>query len=177
MKNTIKAALVGGAAAAALAAALSGAGSANASCASLNGHGIGQGCESTVGSVSVGLGRDAKRIRRELATSPLPSATPATAASTIPTTSRPSRMHTGPAMSPLRSVMAAWRARWAPATAPSCWVRAAMPSPTAATSQPLCEPVQHVGDGGRPAARQGPSARTTGSPPPSATTVSGRTTG
>lgn len=61
MKNTIKAALVGGAAAAALAAALSGAGSANASCASLNSHNIGgQGCESTRGSVSVGLGRDAQ---------------------------------------------------------------------------------------------------------------------
>ena len=36
------------------------AGSANASCASLNGHSIGQGCKSTVGSVSVGLGRDAR---------------------------------------------------------------------------------------------------------------------
>lgn len=61
MKNTIKAALVGGAAAAALAAALSGAGSANASCASLNGHNIGgHGCTSSPGSVSVGLGRDAQ---------------------------------------------------------------------------------------------------------------------
>ena len=40
--------------------ALGTAGSANASCASLNGHNIGQGCKSTVGSVSVGLGRDAR---------------------------------------------------------------------------------------------------------------------
>jgi hypothetical protein len=40
--------------------ALGTAGSANASCASVNGHNIGQGCESTVGSVSVGLGRDAR---------------------------------------------------------------------------------------------------------------------
>ena len=60
MKNTIKAALVGGAAAAALAAALSGAGSANASCASLNGHDIGQGCKSTARQRLVGLGRDAQ---------------------------------------------------------------------------------------------------------------------
>ena len=40
--------------------ALGTAGSANASCASLNGHGIGQGCESTPGSVAIGLGKDAK---------------------------------------------------------------------------------------------------------------------
>ena len=41
--------------------ALSGAGSANASCASLNGHNIGgHGCTSTVGSASIGLGRDAQ---------------------------------------------------------------------------------------------------------------------
>ncbi len=40
--------------------ALGTAGTASASCASLNGHGIGQGCESTPGSVAIGLGKDAK---------------------------------------------------------------------------------------------------------------------
>ena len=58
--------------------ALGTAGSANASCASLNGHNIGQGCKSTVGSVSVGLGKDAQATSWGPATSPSPSATPAT---------------------------------------------------------------------------------------------------
>ncbi len=40
--------------------ALGTAGSANASCASLNGHSIGQGCLSTPGSASIGLGRNAQ---------------------------------------------------------------------------------------------------------------------
>ena len=63
MKIKIKAVLVGGAAAAAIAAALSGAGSANASCSSLNGHNIGgHGCESTVGSASIALGHDAQAV-------------------------------------------------------------------------------------------------------------------
>ena len=58
MKKMITATLLGGAIIAGP--LLLGAGTANASCASLNGHGIGQGCESTPGSVAVGLGKDAK---------------------------------------------------------------------------------------------------------------------
>ncbi len=107
MKNTIKAVLLGGAAAAVIAAALSGAGSANASCASLNGHNIGQGCMSTPGSVSVGLGRDAQadlggawqRRRRRRQSRPQPFYDR--------TTSRPWRMRTGPATPPSRSATAA----------------------------------------------------------------------
>ena len=64
MKNHIKVALVGGAAAAAIAAALSGAGSANASCASLNGHSIGRkGCMSTSAAPRWDWAPTPKRIR------------------------------------------------------------------------------------------------------------------
>ena len=64
MRATPRARLTGGVLLSAVAfglavTALGTAGSANATCASLNGHNSGQGCKSTVGSVSIGLGRDA----------------------------------------------------------------------------------------------------------------------
>lgn len=58
MKKVITATLLGGAIVAGP--LLLGTGTANASCASVNGHRVGQGCESTPGSTSIGLGRDAK---------------------------------------------------------------------------------------------------------------------
>ncbi len=86
MRKEIKAALVAGAGAAAIAAALSGAGTANASCASLNGTSIGKGCTSPVGSASVGAGqRCRERDSAGPGTLPSRSATPDPTRSTDPT--------------------------------------------------------------------------------------------
>ena len=153
MKIKIKAVLVGGAAAAAIAAALSGAGSANASCASLNGHDIGKGCDEHR---RQRLGRIGPRrpggSRQDLAASPSRSATPDSTGSIRPRPPLPTHADArAPATSPSRSATAPTRARWAPATTPSCWGRAPTPSPTAATRarRSLRGQPQHLGDGGR----------------------------